>query len=369
MKEIKLWKVSPDGKGKHIVEQLSNVNQTETENQLEEIIVKCPELLMRDLKLVGRQTEASGGALDLLGVDGDGRLVVFELKRGILTRDAVAQIIDYASYLSELGPDELITHISERSGNLGIDKIDNFNNWYQEQFAKGITTLQKPRMVLVGLGADDRARRMVSFLPQSDIDISLITFHGFEEAGKVFLARQVEVTAKLSTGTTGTTKKEGLEKLQQRVKELGIESYYYKMSSFFRDQLPAYEWPYQGGFSYSLQEITESGSASLRVYFTLYLVSKSKVRIQIHPRALESHDDKFEGIIKKLSGKKRTDGGVEVLVQSEQEWENMVPLFQELCPLILAGWKAKREQHVTEEFKETETLPDLFAEPMPEAKN
>ena len=37
--------------------------------------------------------------MDLLGVDQDGRLTVFELKRGILTRDAVAQSLDYASDL------------------------------------------------------------------------------------------------------------------------------------------------------------------------------------------------------------------------------------------------------------------------------
>lgn len=368
MKEIKLWKVSPDGKGKHTAEQLSNVNQTETENQLEEIIVRCPELLMSDLKLVGRQTAASGGALDLLGLDGDGRMVVFELKRGILTRDAIAQIIDYASYLSDLGTDELISHISERSGNLGVDKIENFKSWYQEQFAKEITTLQKPRMALVGLGADDRARRMVSFLAQSDIDISLITFHGFEEAGKVFLARQVEVAAKYQTGTTGTTKKDSLEKLQQKVKELGIENYYYKMSAFFRDQLPAYEWPYPGGFSYSLQEITETGSASLRVYITLYLIPKSKVRIQIHHRAIEGITENIDPIIKKLSGKQRPDGGIEILVPTEQEWEKLMPIFNELCPLILAGWKEKREQHVTEEFKETEAEFDFAAALPPDTK-
>ena len=64
-------------------------------------------MLMPDLTLVGRQTPAGGGALDLLGVDEDGRLVVFELKRGTLTRDAVAQVIDYCSYLESLDVDTL----------------------------------------------------------------------------------------------------------------------------------------------------------------------------------------------------------------------------------------------------------------------
>ena len=101
----------------------------------------------------------------MLGVDGDGRLIVFELKRGTLTRDAVAQIIDYSSYLNEMDIEDLSKHISERSGNLGIEKIDNFLNWYQEQFGKSFTSIQRPAMVLVGLGVDDKTRRMSLFYP------------------------------------------------------------------------------------------------------------------------------------------------------------------------------------------------------------
>jgi RecB family endonuclease NucS len=109
-----------------MVAPLKAINQTETESILEEVIVSCPEILIPGLKLVGRQTDTPGGPLDLLGVDANGRLVVFELKRGNLTRDAVAQIIDYGSYLAELDPERLSNHISERSGRLGIGRIEDF---------------------------------------------------------------------------------------------------------------------------------------------------------------------------------------------------------------------------------------------------
>ena len=49
------------------------------------------------------------GPLDLLGIDQDGDLIVFELKRGTLTREAVAQIIDYASYLDSLKRETLLS--------------------------------------------------------------------------------------------------------------------------------------------------------------------------------------------------------------------------------------------------------------------
>jgi RecB family endonuclease NucS len=84
MEEIKLWKIG-GSKSSPIVTDVLGVEQTQTEEMLEEVLVKSPSLLGNGLKLVGRQTETPGGPLDLLGVDDDGRLVVFELKRGTVT--------------------------------------------------------------------------------------------------------------------------------------------------------------------------------------------------------------------------------------------------------------------------------------------
>lgn len=350
MKEIKLWEVSSDEGGGVQANPVESIQKTDTEQLLEEVIVRCPQLLMSELKLVGRQTETPGGPLDLLGVDGDGRLAVFELKRGNLTREAVAQVIDYASYLAELDLDELSRHISERSGNLGIEKIDDFLSWYQEQFASSLTEPLKPRMILVGLGADDRTRRMVSFLADSDVDISLITFHGFKKAGKTLLARQVEVQGREGSGVTGATKKDNLARLKQKLNNLGIGSYYFDMASFFRKQLSAYEWPNPGGFAYALPELTESGSESHRVYISLYIFDSQpgKVEIRLHPRAVEAANESFSHFKKALEDRIeiRADGGATIRVKSGNEWEEMVESFLKLCPCIVEGWKKKREKQM-----------------------
>jgi len=87
-----------------------------------------PDLLFEELTLVGRQVETAGGPLDLLGVDEEGQLVVFELNRGTLTRDAVAQVIDYASYLAELSPPALSEFITRASGKNGIAPIESQGN-------------------------------------------------------------------------------------------------------------------------------------------------------------------------------------------------------------------------------------------------
>ena len=74
---IRFWEIDNSTKGARPVESTGG---TETEHWLEEVLVRNPGMLMPGLTLVGRQTPSDGGGtLDLLGVDGDGRLVVFEL--------------------------------------------------------------------------------------------------------------------------------------------------------------------------------------------------------------------------------------------------------------------------------------------------
>ena len=101
MEKIEIWEVASDDTPTSV---LATIDNTETEEELEKILVRSPDMLERGLQLVGRQTPMTGGGnLDLLAVDGDGRLVVFELKRGTLSRDAVAQVVDYASDLDADG--------------------------------------------------------------------------------------------------------------------------------------------------------------------------------------------------------------------------------------------------------------------------
>ena len=149
MEDIQIWALDDSQAA-----QLETSNRMDSEQLLEQILVKNPDILMEGLKLVGRQTPTEGGALDLLGVDGYGRLVVFELKRGTLSRDAVAQVIDYASYLDAMDLTDLANHISERSGTRGIEDIENFEEWYDSQplEVEGLDALLPPRLFLVGLG-------------------------------------------------------------------------------------------------------------------------------------------------------------------------------------------------------------------------
>ncbi len=185
-----IWELDETTKGARRLEETA---RAETEALLEDVFVRNPSLLMPGLELVGRQVPTSNGNLDLLGVDSEGRLVVFELKRGTLTRNAVAQAVDYASWLDSLDDADLWTHIAQNSGRDEIDDIENFEAWYDDHDNwDSLESLRPVRVVLVGLGADESARRMADWLVAKGAEIDLLTFLGYRYGDRMLLARQLE---------------------------------------------------------------------------------------------------------------------------------------------------------------------------------
>lgn len=291
MKKIQLWSILKDASGPStkIVDALEN---TETEALLEELLVKSPSLLGDELTLVGRQVPTDGGPLDLLGVDEDGRLIVFELKRGTLTRDAVAQVLDYASDLAESDPDRVARLVQDYSGRLGIEKIDDFEDWYSESFPDSPGVLaEAPKMVLVGLGVDDRARRIVNYLADAGLQVELLTFHAFQSEGQLLLARQVESPVRPPRTTPSPpTKESNLQVLHQSARSLGVFDLLEEVASFIADNVPGYQWPGKTAYSFGLPERTAEGNPTLRSYVRLDLNPKhpAAVTLVLYKRALQA---------------------------------------------------------------------------------
>ena len=224
--------------------------------------MRNPGMLMPGLTLVGRQTPTDKGYLDLLGVDADGRLVVFELKRGKVTREAVVQIIDYCSSLESLTEADLAEHIASRSGTSGVDKIEDFQTWYGVRWSKQLMELRPIRMVLVGLGADARAHRMVEYLAEKGVDITLFTFFGYKYEERTLLARQVEGGEE--SRDIGPKRKAGQAELRsmlaERARELGVDRLWEEAVKALGIHFNSTAT--QSGITFSLPRITLAGIES-----------------------------------------------------------------------------------------------------------
>ena len=185
---IGVWQADERTRASHQMEKADVA-----EAMLEDVFARNPAMLMPGLELVGRQLQTASGKLDLLDVDSEGRLTLFELKSKTTTREAVAQGVDYASWLDSLDEADLWRHIEENSGRNEVSRIESFEAWYEEHPDwDSLEALRPVRIVLVGLGADEPAQRMVDWLVAKGVEIDLLTFTGYDHGDRILLARQLE---------------------------------------------------------------------------------------------------------------------------------------------------------------------------------
>ena len=340
MDEVKIWALDGDSS----VVPLASKGRTDTESLLEETLVRNPDLLLPGLRLVGRQTPTDGGPLDLLGVDEDGRLVVFELKRGTLSRDAVAQIIDYASDLDNKTDVALAEHIAANSGAGGIDHIEDFEEWYGENTeGQSLDSLRPLRLFLIGLGADERTERMVRFLAENTrMDISLLTFHGFTYDGKTLLAKQVEVEAATDPGPRRSSRyvsrAEKRERLMRRVEDSGMSEIFDAAKSMFEENWPRSRTkPTATGLSIKLQTWS----------YARIDVWQGGVGIVFFPRAKALCVDEFRQPTKEIrhgtwpqNREPVEDPGTQIQFKfTAEEWEEHKERLSALTAAVYEAWK------------------------------
>ena len=281
--DIGIWAIDRNSRAGS---KLSLTGRVETEEMLEAVLVANPEMLMSGLMLVGRQVPVETGFVDLVGIDEDGRLVVFELKREKLTRAAVAQVLDYCTYLETLSDSEIGTLLAERSGKDGIEKIGDFEEWYGSQRGESIKPV---RMVLVGLGLDVSAHRMVSYLADRGIDIRLVTFHGYVQGDGMLLARQVRAAddPRPSSGKPPRASDLNRKAAEHGVAELwkdARESLDYSVRTYYT----------KSGITYLQRTTTLSDDVRVRGSHSVTIDQPGKIRITFYPAAVDLCHKEFE---------------------------------------------------------------------------
>ena len=165
-----------------------SVGSLANENELEEFICAEPAILSDRWLLIGRQVPtAHGKFVDLLAVDGDGALVVIELKKQRTPRDVVAQALDYGSWVRTLEPSDVAAIFKRFAGDgQSLDAA------FQEKFGYALDEEQlneSHQLVVVASELDASTERIVGYLSDSDIPINVIFFQVFTDGDRRYLSR------------------------------------------------------------------------------------------------------------------------------------------------------------------------------------
>ncbi len=172
MSKVGLWRIS-EGKPKKI-----NESNIKFEIDLEEWIESDPDLLQNGLTIVGRQLYVQAGVIDLLALDPQGRWVIIELKKDLLRREVIAQVIDYASCIADMPADELESKINEYlvKHNTTIQNLLSARDALEALHPNERDIV----LIVVGTGKEPGLERIISYLNQYDMSISLVSYEVFE---------------------------------------------------------------------------------------------------------------------------------------------------------------------------------------------
>ena len=348
--DIAIWKIDRESRAGS---KLDLADRIETEEMLEDVLVANPNMLMGGLTLVGRQVPVGSGSIDLLGIDEDGRLMVFELKREKLTRDAVAQILDYCTYLETLSDPELATLIAERSGKHGIKRIADFEEWYASQAGDA---LRPVRMVLVGLGMDMSAHRMVAYLAESGIDIRLLTFHGYMHGDSMLLARQVRTAEDpQKPPRAGPSSSD----LNRKASEYGVAEVWQDAKASLDYSIRTYYT--KSGITYLQRTITLPDDVRVRGSHSVAIDEPGKIRITFYPAAVDLCHEHFEKLKDAIPFEAEKPPNAPATRRApnqwycrldEGSWHKGKARFVEFVRYVEDAWR-KREPLVSDEAEES----------------
>lgn len=175
-----IWKVGDHPVALHLAKLAS-------EQHLEDMIVREPEILSSVWMLIGRQVPTPfGGRIDLLAIAPDASLVLIELKRDKTPREIVAQALDYASWVENLTSDKIV-QIYQKFSNGGV-----LDDAFKARFGIELdeeALNQSHQIILVASELDHSTERILNYLNSKDIAINALFFQVFQHGPDQLLSR------------------------------------------------------------------------------------------------------------------------------------------------------------------------------------
>jgi hypothetical protein len=180
--QIQTWQIK-NGKLIEVNTSLSQNGRREKDD-LEQWIKSNPEILGKDIAIIGEQVQTKSGPLDFLGIDNNGNTVIVELKREKLVREVIAQVIDYASDVANYNVDQLNDYCLKYSGKTLLEYLP---ERFPEKSIEDLVINKSQRLLLVGFAIDDKLTRIIDWLSTgynlsiNAIILSYIVTEGKEE--------------------------------------------------------------------------------------------------------------------------------------------------------------------------------------------
>lgn len=177
--EIKTWQIV-EGKLQPISTNLKNEGRTEPYD-LEPWLESNPGILGSDIAIIGRQTMSKSGPIDLLGIDKTGNVVIVEIKRDKLPREALTQAIDYASDASEWTI-EKIGEICSEYTRKSLEEV--LTEFFPDVDVENLSINAAQRIILVGFSVESALERMIEWLSNNfSVNINAVVLSYIKTAG------------------------------------------------------------------------------------------------------------------------------------------------------------------------------------------
>lgn len=178
--EFDIWRI--DGQTTRLT-----ASRFEDESRLERILASDVRFLGLDVMIVGRQViTAYGKRIDLLAIDAQGNLSVIEVKRDRTPREIVAQLLDYASWISTLTYENIVSIYSDYS------KREQFEQAFAERFGTEPPEAvnQSHQLIVVASELDNGTERIVTYLSTGyGVPINAVFFRYVKDESREYLVR------------------------------------------------------------------------------------------------------------------------------------------------------------------------------------
>lgn len=159
--EIKVWEIL-EGRPRPVESSLVDEGRMEALD-LEEWLASDPTIVRPGLQVIGRQVTTRSGPLDLLAVDRAANLVIIELKRDKVPREALTQAIDYAADVASWGVEKIGEVCAKYTGKSLEDVL---SEAFPEVDLDGLSVNESQRVVLVGFSVEPALERMIEWLSE-----------------------------------------------------------------------------------------------------------------------------------------------------------------------------------------------------------